>query len=133
MKVTPKTATYLYLITSAIDNGKLERPFTTICPECGEDTANTPHYEVNGDDPHLVVALTSDTTALVIGCEGYWLFDVRADGTVGAKEWPCDALGDEVTGIHDAACTGNHPMGGPCTGNHPTPPDDMLNGDTSNI
>lgn len=108
MKITTETATYLYRITSAIDNGTLEGPFTTVCPECGDDTRDTAHYVVNDEDPHMVVGLTSDTTALVIGCEGYHLFEVRDDGTVAAKPDTDDALGDEVTGVHAATCNGNH-------------------------
>ena len=115
MKITTETATYLYLITTAIDNGKLEGPFTTVCPECGDDTGPEIHYVVNDEDPHIVVGLTSDVTALIIGCEGYHLFEVRADGTVAAKPDTDDALGDEVTGVHAGSCAGTHGIDEGCT------------------
>lgn len=73
MLIDLTTADYLSRVTKAIDSGKGEIPLMNRCPEC-EETINT-WQKATADDGHLVYATTSDTYAILIGCEGYWVTD----------------------------------------------------------
>jgi hypothetical protein len=106
MIVELRTADYLRTVIAEIEAGHGLVPITSVCPECGEDQ-NDPAYQhyVSDGNPHMVARI-ADRVAVVIGCEGYWLYDTE-DGVVTLR--PLDnALGDEVTGVHDADCTGIH-------------------------
>lgn len=112
MIVELRTADYLRTVIAEIEAGHGMVPITSTCPECGGDQNNTTHYVVMDDNPHMVVKV-ADRVAVVIGCEGYWLYDTE-DGVVTLRPLD-DALGDEVTGVHDASCAGIHPdMGKGC-------------------
>lgn len=73
MIVTLELATYLDKVTKAIDSGKGDIPLTNRCPECGEKIDT--YLSAAGGDPHLVMQVTSDTFAVLVGCEGYWVVD----------------------------------------------------------
>jgi hypothetical protein len=105
MIVTPELARYLIAIIQAVVfEGRTDIPLTNTCPECGVDLQDD-----DADIEHLIITLTSDTTAVVVGCEGYFVINPNLVG-IDAPNWTADgALGDEVTGVHDAACNGNHP------------------------
>lgn len=69
---------YAEKVDAAIVAGKLSGPFTTTCPECGDDFADTD--AVRNDDLHIIVTLTSDTFAVVVACEGYFVVNPNLVG-----------------------------------------------------
>lgn len=120
MIITRELATYLEAVTVAVTmQGKTEIPLTTTCPECGVD------LELDDTDAeHMLIKTTSDTVAVVVGCEGYWVIDPALVG-VGylAPNWSDGtALGDEATGVHEGSCSGNHGPERGCA--FPNPPRD---------
>lgn len=71
MNITRETADYLTKAVRAIDLGKTPIPLTDRCPECEEKI--TTWAEATANDGHVVYQTTSDTYAVLIGCEGYWV------------------------------------------------------------
>jgi hypothetical protein len=63
----------LSVMTHIVD-GKYTGPFTNTCPECGD------HVDDITDTEHVVVTLTGDVTAIVVGCEGYFVIDPNLVG-----------------------------------------------------
>ena len=100
MIITRDTATYVKYAIMAIDLGKVEIPLTNTCPECGE-TIDTYLDAATSDDPHLVYGTTSDTFAILVGCEGYWVVNPELVGLPRGEwqDWTDNPLGDEATGI----------------------------------
>lgn len=108
----PEVQAYAEVVDAAIVAGKLSGPFTTTCPECGDDFADTD--AARNDDLHIIVTLTSDTLAVVVACEGYFVVNPNLVG-IDSPMWSGDdALGDEVTGVHDGGCNGDHHDTDPC-------------------
>jgi hypothetical protein len=79
MLVTRETADYLTKAIRAIDLGKTEIPLTNRCPEC-EETVDTYLEAASAIDGHIVYQTTSDTFAILIGCEGYWTINPELIG-----------------------------------------------------
>lgn len=103
MLVTLGLATYLDRATRAINEGKIEIPLTDRCQECGDRI--TTYLGAAGDDPHLVMQTTSDTYAVLVGCEGYWQVNPELLGMLGTmwQDWTENPLGDKLD------CTGEPP------------------------
>ena len=105
----PRILDYTEAVADAIITGKLSGPFTTTCPECGSDFADSD--EAYEDTEHIIVTLTSDTFAVIVGCEGYFVVNPNLVG-FDSPNWSNEsALGDEVTGVHAEHCAGDHPDG----------------------
>ena len=98
MLISRETADYVAKCTWAIDLGKGDIPLTDTCPEC-EEKVDT-WEKATWHDDHIVYATTSDTYAILVGCEGYWVINPTLVG-LPLGEW------------HDA--DGNYP-GMACTG-----------------
>lgn len=96
MLVTLELATYLDRATRAINEGKIEIPLTNRCQECGEKIDT--YHGAAGDDPHLVMQTTSDTYAVLVGCEGYWQINPALIGLPPGQwqDWTDNPLGDEA-------------------------------------
>jgi len=88
-----KVTAYAEAVDAALQTGKLDGPLTTRCPECGSDFADLD--EAYEDTEHILVATTSDTIAVVVGCEGYFVIDPNLVG-IPSPNWTADALGDEL-------------------------------------
>lgn len=74
----PEVKAYAEAVDAAIIAGKLSGPFTTTCPECG---INLDHpKDARMDDLHIIVTLTSDTFAVVVACEGYYVVNPNLVG-----------------------------------------------------
>lgn len=104
-----KAARYASAIQYAILTHDTPLPgLTDTCPECGEtvDGWNTDH--ILGVD-------REENVYVIIGCEGYWVIDPKYAMMDNTNWSDGSALGDEVTGVHDGVCAGNHPEGAPCT------------------
>lgn len=95
MLVTLELATYLDRATKAINEGKIEIPLTNRCQECG--TLIDTYLSASGDDPHLVMQTTSDTYAVLVGCEGYWQVNPTLLGMSGNmwQDWTDNPLGNK--------------------------------------
>jgi hypothetical protein len=74
----PKVRAYAQAVKMAVEAGRVSGPFTTTCPECGNDYAD--REDVVMDDNHIIFALTSDTFAVVVACEGYYMVDPNLVG-----------------------------------------------------
>jgi hypothetical protein len=103
---------YAEAVDSAIQTGRYSGPLTTTCPECESNFADLD--EAYEDTEHIIIATTSDTTAVIVGCEGYFMVNPNLVG-LSLPNW------------HDA--DGNIP---PVCVLNPAP-DDLVNGDISNI
>jgi len=68
-----KTADYLTKVIAEIEAGKGTISLVSICPECGETIDD--FLTAAAGDGHLVYKVTSDSFAILIGCEGYWVTD----------------------------------------------------------
>jgi hypothetical protein len=75
---------YAEAVDAAIVAGTLEGPFTSRCPECDFDFADADSADL--DEDHLIVALTSDTFAVVVACEGYFVIDPNLVG-IESRNW----------------------------------------------
>lgn len=69
---------YAALVDIAVTDGRINPPLTTRCQECDSDFADLD--EAYGDTEHIIIATTSDTTAVVVGCEGYFQVDPNLVG-----------------------------------------------------
>lgn len=115
----PEIVEYTEAVGNAVEAGKLSGPFTTTCPECGSDFADTD--EAHEDTEHIIIALTSDTFAVIVACEGYFVVNPNLVG-IDSPNWSDgDALGDEVTGVHTDDCNGKHASYAECTTDSFTP------------
>lgn len=74
----PEVKVYAEAVDAAIVGAKLEGPFTATCPECDVDF--TCMDDVIEDEGHIIVSLTSDTFAVVVACEGYFVVDPNLVG-----------------------------------------------------
>lgn len=75
---------YVALVDIALTEGRINPPLTTRCQECDSDFADLD--EAHEDDEHIIIATTSDTTAVVVGCEGYFQVDPNLVG-LDASNW----------------------------------------------
>lgn len=108
----PTVEEYVKAVDAGVIAGKVIGPFTTTCPECGDAFPDAD--AIHKDEYHIFVTLTSDTFAMVVGCEGYFMVNPDSVG-IHCPGWTGDdALGDEVTGVHAGTCNGNHMNGEPC-------------------
>lgn len=97
MLITMELATYLDRAVKAIEAGRSEIPLTNTCPECGEKV-DTYLDAVDQANPHMVMQVTSDNFAILVGCEGYWMVNPATLGLDGRgwSDWTENALGDEM-------------------------------------
>jgi hypothetical protein len=79
---------------------------TDRCPECGERVDDI-------DTEHVVLELSSDVYAVIVGCEGYWVINPALVGLTVPSWQPVEGLNDQVTGVHSYGCNGKH-MDGEC-------------------
>lgn len=86
---------YAKAVDEALAAGRITGPLTTRCPECNCDFGDLD--EAHEDTEHIIVATTSDTTAVVVACEGYFLVNPNSVGidSPGWQDWA--ALPDGVT------------------------------------
>lgn len=82
----PSIVEYAEAVDAAITTGKLSGPFTGVCPECGSDFEKTNEADAYADRHHLIVTLTSDTFAVVVACEGYFVVNPNLVG-IDAPNW----------------------------------------------
>jgi hypothetical protein len=73
----PETRAYAEAVDAAIVAGKLSGPFTSTCPECATSFAVAGAHM---DKDHIIVSLTSDTFAVVVACEGYYVVNPNLVG-----------------------------------------------------
>lgn len=69
---------YAEAVTDALTDGRINPPLTTRCPECDSDFADLD--EAYEDAEHIIVLTTADTTAVIVGCEGYYVVDPNLVG-----------------------------------------------------
>lgn len=85
-------------VDAAIVAGKLSGPFTSTCPECDSRFADVD--EAHEDTEHIIVTLTSDTFAVVVACEGYFVVNPNLVG-IDSPMWsdwtelPADVTADD--------------------------------------
>jgi hypothetical protein len=80
MIVTLELIAYLAAVIKAVvTEGRTEIPLTTTCPECGDAVDQFGESE-RGGPHHLVIETTSDTYAVVVGCEGYFVVNPNLVG-----------------------------------------------------
>lgn len=91
----PEVQAYAERVDAAIVAGKVSGPFTTTCPECGNDYADS--EDARMDDLHVIVTLTSDTFAVVVACEGYFMVNPNLVGIDSPMWSDWAALPDDVT------------------------------------
>jgi hypothetical protein len=65
-------------VDTAIAAGKLSGPFSSRCSECGDRFADAD--EAYADENHIIVSITSDTFAVVVACEGYYMVNPNLVG-----------------------------------------------------
>jgi hypothetical protein len=75
---------YAETVTDALTDGRINPPLTTRCPECGSDFADLD--EAYEDTEHIIVLTTADTTAVLVGCEGYFMVDPNLVG-IDSPSW----------------------------------------------
>lgn len=86
---------YAEAVDLAVQAGKLSGPFTTTCPECDSDFADVD--EAHEDTEHIIITLTSDTFAVVVACEGYFMVNPNLVG-IDSPNWSDWAtLPDDIT------------------------------------
>lgn len=91
----PEVKAYAEAVDAAIVAGKLSGPFTTTCPECGSDFADVD--VAHEDTEHIIVTLTSDTFAVVVACEGYYVVNPNLVG-IDSPMWSGPDTDDEPVG-----------------------------------
>lgn len=69
---------YAEAVDAALTSGKLTGPLTTTCPECGCNFSDGD--DVHQDSDHIIIATTSDTYAVVVACEGYFVVNPNLVG-----------------------------------------------------
>lgn len=85
---------YAEAVDAALTSGKLTGPLTTTCPECGCNFSDGD--EVHEDSEHIIIATTSDTYAVVVACEGYFVVNPNLVG-IDCPNWM--AVEEEATVI----------------------------------
>lgn len=97
-------------VSASLVRGQINPPLTTRCPECGSDFADLD--EAYEDTEHIIVLTTSDTTAVVVACEGYFVIDPNLVG-IDAPNWQnwIDNVsgGTLPQGTHSRTCGLDHP------------------------
>lgn len=73
IKDKDRTLAYAGLVDVGLTEGRINPPLTTRCPECDSDFSDLD--EAHEDTDHIIIATTSDTTAVIVACEGYWMVD----------------------------------------------------------
>src|ERR1044072_2809015 len=63
----PSVKAYAEAVEVGLEIGTITGPLTTRCPECDSDFADLD--EAYEDTEHIIIATTSDTTAVVVACE----------------------------------------------------------------
>jgi hypothetical protein len=90
----PEIKAYARAVDAAVTSGRLSGPFTSSCPECGSDFSDTD--EAYEDNEHIILALASDTYAVVVACEGYYVINPNLVGIDSANwqgpELPADTM-----------------------------------------
>lgn len=78
---------YAARVDIALAEGRINPPLTTRCPECGSDFADLD--EAREDTDHIIIATTSDTTAVIVACEGYFVVNPNLVGidSPGWSDW----------------------------------------------
>lgn len=72
---------YAALVDIAVADGRINPALTTRCQECDSDFADID--EARADEDHIIIATTSDTTAVIVACEGYFQVDPNLVGIEG--------------------------------------------------
>jgi hypothetical protein len=75
---------YAALVDIALTDGKISGPLTSTCPECESNFADSD--EAHEDTEHIIVATTSDTFAVVVACEGYFVVNPNLVG-IDSPNW----------------------------------------------
>lgn len=76
---------YAEAVDAALQSGRLnDVPLTTRCPECGSDFGDLD--EAYEDTEHILTLTTSDTVAVVVGCEGYYVVNPNRVG-IDSPNW----------------------------------------------
>lgn len=111
---TDKIRAYAEAVDTALAAGRISGPLTTVCAECGSDFADLD--EAHEDTEHIIIATTSDTTAVVVACEGYFMVNPNSVGIDSPNwdDWTADDFTIEATGVHDGVCNGDHLDMTPC-------------------
>jgi hypothetical protein len=103
-----KDATFAYAV--AVDNaltaGTINPPLTTRCPECNDDFSDI--GAARADYLHIITATTSDTTAVLVACEGYYVVDPNLVG-IDAPGWSSAIDQDEMACVLEAEPSGEYP------------------------
>lgn len=71
---------------------------TDTCPECGWEFDSRVDAMTDTNGAHLVLELSGDVFAVLVGCEGYYVINPALLG-LGAEHpnWSDNALGDELS------------------------------------
>jgi hypothetical protein len=80
----PQIIAYAATVDVSIQAGRINPPLTTRCPECDSDFADLD--EAHEDTDHIIITTTSDTTAVVVACEGYFVIDPNLVG-IDSPNW----------------------------------------------
>ena len=83
--------TYITAVDEAVQSGRYEGPLTTRCPECG--TRFHDLDEAYEDSEHIIMTTTSDTMAVLVGCEGYFVVDPNGVGIPSPNWTPAEHYG----------------------------------------
>jgi hypothetical protein len=75
---------YAALVDIALTDGRISGPLTSTCPECGVNFADAD--DARDDNNHIIVATTSDTFAVVVACEGYFVVNPNLIG-IDSPNW----------------------------------------------
>lgn len=77
-----KILDYAERVDAGLAAGTLDTLLLSRCPECDDNFSN--RDAAYADTHHIIVATTSDTFAVVVGCEGYFVVDPNL---VGISMW----------------------------------------------
>lgn len=80
----PSVKAYAEAVEVGLEIGTITGPLTTRCPECDSDFADLD--EAYEDTEHIIIATTSDTTAVVVACEGYFVVNPNLVG-IDSPNW----------------------------------------------
>ena len=80
----PMVQAYAEAVDAALAAGRISGPLTSTCPECGSHFADID--EAYEDTEHIIIATTSDTTAVVVACEGYFVVNPNLVG-IDSPNW----------------------------------------------
>jgi hypothetical protein len=75
---------YAEAVDAALGAGTIDTPLTTRCQECDEDFSDID--KARAETGHIIVATTSDTVAVVVGCEGYFHINPNLVG-IDSPQW----------------------------------------------